>query len=81
MARQRTALRAPVMAPQVVPTSPKPYQSPSRAGKRGVTFYLPEDEWKRLRRLSVDTDASIQELMAEAVGLLLNRHKRSVAAE
>ena len=44
----------------------------SRAGKRGVTFYLPEDEWKALRRLSVDADATLQDLMEEAVGLLLS---------
>jgi hypothetical protein len=69
--RQRVALRQPVMAPKAAAS----YQSPSRAGKRGVTFYLPQDEWKRLRRLSVDVDAPIQDLMAEAVGLLFSKHR------
>jgi hypothetical protein len=36
-----------------------------------VTFYLPEDEWKQLRWLSVDADATMQDLMEEAVKLLL----------
>jgi hypothetical protein len=49
-------------------------QAPSRAGKRGVTFYLPENEWKALRRLSVDADATLQDLMEEAVGLLFKKH-------
>jgi hypothetical protein len=75
--RQRAALRPPVMAPQATPAPQKSYQSPSRAGKRGVTFYLPEDEWRRLRVLSVNTDVPIQELMAEAVGLLFNRHRQA----
>jgi len=78
--RQRAALRPPVMAPhQATPAAEKSYQSPSRAGKRGVTFYLPEDEWRQLRLLSVNTDASIQELMAEAVGLLFSRHRSATA--
>jgi hypothetical protein len=36
-----------------------------------VTFYLPESEWKALRRLSIDVDATIQDLMEQAVGVLL----------
>jgi hypothetical protein len=75
--RQRAALRPPVMTPPVSSggqargTGNASYQAPSRAGKRGVTFYLPEDEWKALRRLSVDADATLQDLMEEAVKTLL----------
>ena len=75
--RQRAALRPPVMKAQ--PTAQArgagaSRQAPSRAGKRGVTFYLPENEWKALRRLSVDADATLQDLMEEAVGLLFKKH-------
>lgn len=69
--RQRAALRPPVMTAQPAAQAGGSRQAPSRVGKRGVTFYLPEGEWKALRRLSVDDDATIQELMEEAVGLLV----------
>jgi hypothetical protein len=68
--RQRAAIKPPQAAQAPRPAGP--YQAPPRAGKRGVTFYLPEDEWKQLRRLSVDADATLQELREEAVGLLLS---------
>jgi hypothetical protein len=76
--RQRAALRPPVMTPPgsgpggQARGAGSSHQAPSRAGKRGVTFYLPEDKWKQLRRLSVDADATLQDLMEEAVGLLLS---------
>jgi len=71
--RQRTPLRPPVMTaqPPGQARAGGSRQAPSRAGKRGVTFYLPEDEWKALRRLAVDDDATLQDLMEEAVGLLV----------
>jgi hypothetical protein len=77
--RQRAVLRPPVMTPQAVQSSKNP--GASRVGKRGVTFYLPEDEWKQLRRLSVDTDATIQDLMEEATGLLLAKRQLKPVAK
>jgi hypothetical protein len=71
--RQRAALRSPVVAP---PT--QGYKTPSRAGKRGVTFYLPAEQWRQLRRLAVDTDATIQSLMEDAVALLLGPARNEV---
>jgi len=84
--RTRTPLRPPVLGPpKALPAAQKEsaeatarasyQQSPSRAGRRGVTFYLQEDEWKELRRLSLDLDVPIQALMTEAVELLLVKHK------
>lgn len=75
--KQRPALRPPVMAPKTQSAGgpAKPYQAPSRAGKRGVTFYLEPEKWKRLRKLSVDAEATIQDLMEEAVGMLLDEHR------
>lgn len=70
--RPRPPLRAPIVAAKTAPPAAKSYQAPSRTGKRGVTFYLPENEWKELRILSVHGDVSIQELMEEAVRLLFN---------
>jgi hypothetical protein len=43
--RQRAALRPLVMTSQAVPAAQKTYQASSRAGKRGVTFYLPPEQW------------------------------------
>jgi hypothetical protein len=60
------------MVPQKAqsPVSAASRVAPSRIGKRGVTFYLLVDEWKQLQWLSVDSGATIQKLMEEAVGLL-----------
>jgi len=41
--RQRAAWRPLVMTSQAV-LAPQGYQAPSRAGKRGITIYLPPDQ-------------------------------------
>lgn len=74
--RSRAPLRAPVVAAKPTAAPDKPYQPPSRAGKRGVTFYLEPETWKQLRMLSVTNDQPIGVLMEQAVQLLLNNEKR-----
>jgi hypothetical protein len=46
---------------------------PSRAGKRAVTFYLPQEKWLALRTLSLRSGRPTHELMAEAADWLLRR--------
>jgi hypothetical protein len=47
--------------------------APSRAGKRAVTFYLPQEKWLALRTLSLRSGRPTHELMAEAADWLLRR--------
>lgn len=57
--------------PLPVPQEPAP--TPSRAGKRAVTFYLPQEKWLALRTLSLRSGRPTHELMAEAADWLLRR--------
>lgn len=55
-------------------------QPPSRAGKKGVTFYLEPDAMKQLRSIGVDEDATLQGLMIEAANMLFkSRGKAEIA--
>ncbi len=47
--------------------------APSRAGKRAVTFYLPQEKWLALRTLSLRCGRPTHELMAEATDWILRR--------
>ena len=47
--------------------------APSRAGKRAVTFYLPQEKWLALRTLSLRSGRPTHELMAEAADWILHR--------
>lgn len=53
---------------------------PSRAGKKGVTFYLEPDAMKQLRSIGVEEDATLQGLMIEAANMLFrSRGKAEIA--
>jgi hypothetical protein len=43
----------------------------TRHGKKPVTVFLSTEEHRRLKRLAIDADATLQELMSEAVRDLL----------
>lgn len=61
---------------------PKPLTipPPSRAGKKGVTFYLKPDAMKQLRSIGVEEDATLQGLMLEAANMLFrSRGKAEIA--
>jgi hypothetical protein len=49
--------------------------SPSRAGKKSVTLYLPMDKWRELKILAALTDTSMDVLMRRGVDLVLAEHK------
>ncbi len=49
--------------------------SPSRAGKKSVTLYLPADKWRELKILAAVTDTTMDALMRQGVDLVLAKHK------
>jgi hypothetical protein len=49
--------------------------SPSRAGKRSVTLYLPVDTWRELKILATVMDTTMDALMRCGVDLVLAEHK------
>ena len=56
--------------------SNKRVTAPSREGKKAVMGYFDESVSKKLRRLSLDTDRSMQDLLAEALNDLFEKHER-----
>lgn len=53
---------------------------PSRAGRKGVTFYLLPAATKQLRTIGLNEDASLQKLMLEATNMLFkSRGKAEIA--
>lgn len=74
--------RAPhVAAPVAHPTAPiaerlegKRYYAATRAGMKRLTVVVEPEEHRRVKRLSADTDRSIEDLMREALADLLSKH-------
>lgn len=56
------------------PTAKSSARQKSRAGKVGVQFWADPEERRRLKRLAVDTDRTVEDLMREAVSDLLSKH-------
>lgn len=70
-----------VVAPVVQPVDPaverseaKPYFAATRAGMKRLTVVVEPENHRRVKRLSADTDRSIEDLMREALADLLSKH-------
>lgn len=50
------------------------YRAKTREGMKRLTVVVPPEEHRRVKRLSADTDRSIEDLMREALASLLERH-------
>lgn len=46
-----------------------------RIGMKRLTVVVEPEEHRRVKRLSADTDRSIEDLMREALGDLLSKHR------
>ena len=52
----------------------KRYHAATRAGLKRVTVVVEPEDHRRVKRLSADTDRSIEDLMREALADLLQKH-------
>jgi len=77
--RQRAALKPPVMTAQPAAQAGTSRQAPSRAGKRGVTFYLDEPAWKAMQVRAINDDTTIQEFMERIVMAALDASGKAQA--
>ena len=55
-------------------TPPEAKRSASRVGRKAVYAWIDPAEHRKLKKLSLDTDRSIDALVTEAVHLLFARH-------
>jgi hypothetical protein len=53
----------------------KPYYAATRVGMKRLTVVVEPEEHRRVKRLSADTDRSIEDLMREALADLLSKHR------
>lgn len=51
------------------------YRAKTREGMKRLTVVVAPEEHRRVKRLSADTDRSIEDLMREALANLLEKHK------
>jgi hypothetical protein len=58
---------APARPPERAGQQPKPYYAATRQGMKRITVAVSPEEHKRLKRLAVDIDRSIEDLMREAL--------------
>ena len=61
-------------APALDRAEGKRYHAATRAGMKRVTVVVEPEEHRRVKRLSADTDRSIEDLMREALADLLAKH-------
>jgi uncharacterized membrane-anchored protein len=52
----------------------KRYHAATRAGMKRLTVVVAPEDHRRVKRLSADTDRSIEDLMREALADLLQKH-------
>ncbi len=52
----------------------KRYHAATRAGMKRLTVVVEPEDHRRVKRLSADTDRSIEDLMREALADLLQKH-------
>lgn len=87
----KAAAKAPVLAPELAAeahpegaavtldtsaaTAASGYRAKTREGMKRLTVVVPPAEHRRVKRLSADTDRSIEDLMREALAALLEKHK------
>lgn len=50
------------------------YRAKTREGMKRLTVVVPPEDHRRIKRLSVDLDRSIEDIMREALADLLQRH-------
>lgn len=62
------------VAPAVERSEAKPYFAATRAGMKRLTVVVEPENHRRVKRLSADTDRSIEDLMREALADLLSKH-------
>jgi hypothetical protein len=63
-----------VQASPPTDTQPEAKRSASRAGRKAIYAWVDPAEHRKLKRLSLDTDRSIDALVAEGVHLLFEKH-------
>lgn len=56
------------------PAEGKRYHAATRVGMKRLTVVVEPEDHRRVKRLSVDTDRSIEDLMREALADLLQKH-------
>lgn len=61
-------------APATVRTEGKGYHAATRTGMKRVTAIVEPEDHRRVKRLSADTDRSIENLMCEALADLLKKY-------
>ena len=65
----------PVMRPEPTPAAPQEAKrSASRTGRKAIYAWVDPAEHRKLKRLSLETDRSIDALVTEGVHLLFERH-------
>lgn len=75
---QTLTLAAPIVESTHAPVQDraegKRYHAATRAGMKRVTVVVEPEDHRRVKRLSADTDRSIEDLMREALADLLAKH-------
>lgn len=61
-------------ASPAAPPEGKRYHAATRAGMKRLTVVVEPEDHRRVKRLSADTDRSIEDLMREALADLLAKH-------
>lgn len=78
------ALKQATQQPEMPKLEPKPAsntaavaQPPSRAGKKAITGFFDPAVSKQLKQIGLETDATVQDLMREALNDLFQKHGRA----
>jgi hypothetical protein len=68
------ALKRPEKLEEVAPASPATVTKTYREGKVLVGAWIPKDAHKQLKRLAVDLDTNIQDMLTEAINEVFRKN-------
>lgn len=72
--------RATVNQPPVDQHNRRLAKAPSREGKRAIAGFFSPEVSKQLKTIGIERDASVQDMLAEALNLFFEKHGRSPIA-
>ncbi|MBE9078553.1 hypothetical protein IQ241_14830 [Romeria aff. gracilis LEGE 07310] len=73
-ARPEAAGKVPGQSEASESAEQKPYQAPSRAGKKAITGHFEPEVSKQLKLISLEEDTSVQALLGEALNDLFTKY-------
>jgi len=81
MGKKRTSLHATLRGGETKRAKPSPVVTAATVTAAKLTTYVPKAVWRRLKLMAIDKDKAVNDLLREALDLLLAKYGEPSLAE